>query len=196
MAGRLARHAEVAPKDRVINSREPTVIGYFYPREVASILEVPEIDYHQLRRLYELARSQAGQPIPKGWARFTLRDVAAIRVAIALTPGGTQAIQTPGRRLRLAPIEHACAALRALGVANPLLEVTLHLYGRSVVAEINGELFDPVSGQIALRGAYSTTSRFLLTRGIRDADLQARLRDERTSPGPSCRLRRIGELEL
>jgi hypothetical protein len=178
VAGRLERHEEVAPRRRIAGEPGSTRDGYFYPREAATILGCPEIDYQQLRRLFVFARRQAGRPVPPGWARYTLQDLAAVRRALALS-GGVVVLQTPGHRLQLARLERACDALREQGVENPLLDVSLQRRGHAVLASINGVLYDPVTGQTELGSAFTVTTEFLRRREVRDRKLMERLRSER-----------------
>lgn len=97
-----------------------------------------------------LVRRQAGLEVRPGWARLSLRDVAAMAIAVRLAGGGLTEGQ-PSRRLELGAIERACAALQDRGIANPLLDVRMVRHGRSVMALVHGELFDPTNGQLALQ---------------------------------------------
>lgn len=144
----------MAPRPRL--SPDPSRAGYFFPREVADILGVPEIDYRQLRALFKLARLQAGDPVLPAdhrWSRYTLRDVAAVQEALRLA-GGSVALR-PGRRLRLRPVESAVIGLMRMGVRDPLLEVPLERYGSTIVATIGGDLLDPTSGQLTIRRVFA-----------------------------------------
>jgi hypothetical protein len=132
--------------------------SYFYAAEVVRVLDLQGIDYSQLRRILRLARPPDAQP-GRRWARFTFEDLVAIRLAVRLA-GGTAALST-GRRLQLAELERACARLRALGIANPLLEVPLHRAGRSIVAEIDGVTFRPATGQLSLTDTRARVNDFL-----------------------------------
>lgn len=134
--------------------------GYLFPGEVAELLGCGDIDYHQLRRLFRLVRAQAGGSArPRKWARYTLKDVAALRLALDLC-GGVEAL-AHGKHLHIAPLERACEALRRQGVANPLLDVPLHRTGTVVIAEINGVLFDPTTGQTTLRQSRDQLQKYL-----------------------------------
>jgi hypothetical protein len=134
--------------------------GYLFPGEVAELLDCGDIDYHQLRRLFRLVRTQAGVQVrTRKWARYTLKDVAALRIALELC-GGSDALAR-GKHLQMAALEHACTALRVQGVANPLLDVPLHRMGAIIVAEINGVLFDPTSGQTTLRDSRDRLQQYL-----------------------------------
>ena len=148
MADPLSAHGPKAPARRV---RDLPGDGYYFPGEVADLLGVRAADYHQLRRLFRLVRRHSATPVPAGdrsWSRYTLTDIAAIQVALAIC-GGPEVL-AHGRRLRLAPLERACQALSDLGIANPLLDVRLQIQGRQVLASIDGVVFDPVTGQTAL----------------------------------------------
>lgn len=131
---------------------------YFYAAEVVRVLGLQGIDYAQLRRLLRVARRPEAAPDRK-WARFTFEDLVAVRVAVDLA-GGTAALSA-GRRLQLAELERACARLRALGVANPLLEVPLRREGRTIVAEIDGVTFRPATGQLSLTDTRTRVNDFL-----------------------------------
>lgn len=132
--------------------------SYFYAAEVVRVLGLQGIDYAQLRRILCLARRPDAQP-DRAWARYTFEDLVAIRVAMRLA-GGTAALSA-GRRLQLAELERACARLRALGIANPLLEVPLRREGRAIVADIDGVTFRPATGQLSLSDTHTRINDFL-----------------------------------
>jgi hypothetical protein len=178
----LRPHAAVAPRPRL--SLDGRREGYFYPREVAEILGCPEIDYYQLRRLFELARAQSGRPPAVGWGRYTLTDIAAVRVALDLA-GGKPALAA-GRRLQIAPVARACEALVAMGVREPLLEVPMFRQGRNVFAVVGGGLIDPVTGQIVLREVFQAAKNLL---DRTDGALVDQLRQERDRRMSQARLR-------
>lgn len=158
MAQRLSQRGTRSPRPRV--PEEPGQDGYFFPGEVAELLGCRDIDYHQLRRLFRLVRIQAAVPVrERKWARFTLRDIAALRIALNLC-GGVAALDE-GRHLRIAPLERACAALRDQGVVNPLLDVPMRREGIIVFAEIDGQLFNPVNGQMRLDEARDMVTEYL-----------------------------------
>lgn len=151
--------------------------GYFFPGEVARLLDLEDVDYHQLRRLLRLVRQQAAAlPPPRGkWSRYTLRDVAALQVAVEVCGG--RAALVAGRHLKIAPLERACAALRRQGVSNPLLDVPLTAHGRRVFALVDGTLVDPTSGQQALADGLERLDAYLGA-DYPEADLRERLRQE------------------
>ena len=134
--------------------------GYLFPGEVARLLGCENADYHQLRRLFRLVRTQVdGEVRERKWARYSLLDVAALRIALDLC-GGTDAL-SPGRRLSIAPLDEACRLLRARGVNNPLLDVPMRRHGRTVLVEIDGMLFNPRNGQLVLRATSSLIHDFV-----------------------------------
>ncbi len=161
--------------------------GYLFPGEVAEMLGCQKIDYHQLRRLFRLVRAQAAAPVrERKWARFTLKDIAALRIALDLC-GGVPALEE-GRRLAITPLERACEALRGQGVGNPLLDVPMTRQGTVVFAEINGLLFDPVNGQLTLKDSRDLVERYLDGQ-LDQLDAQA-ARLERGGAAPAGRERR------
>jgi hypothetical protein len=145
MAQRIRDRKPRAPAQR-LRDREDD--GYFYPREIVEMLELADVDYHQLRRLFEVVRKQAGTAIPEGWSRYSLLDIAALKILIDLC-GGVSALQR-GRRLRVGPVDEACQALRRQGFDNPLLDVRMMRDGDRVFAAVDASVLDPVSGQTAL----------------------------------------------
>lgn len=158
MAQRLRERGTRAPRPRTRDDLPGE--GYLFPGEVAEMLGCRDIDYRQLRRLFRLVRTQAGAPVRDGkWARFTLKDVAALRVALDLS-GGSSALER-GKHLQVAPLEHACRALRAQGVSNPLLDVPMKRSGTVVFAEIDGVLFDPLNGQLTLKDSRDVLQRYV-----------------------------------
>jgi hypothetical protein len=159
--GRVADHAEVSPRLRV-RPDGPEGDGYFFPREAVAILGAEHLDYRQIKRLFRLARTQAGLSVPGGWSRFSLLDLAAMRVALDLaTPGEGS---SGAERLQLAPVERACEALRRIGVANPLLDVRMERMGRRVFAVVDGEVLDPTNGQMVLAWSQEAARSFLIAR--------------------------------
>lgn len=170
MSRRLADFRSRPPIVRVL-SDEPERGGYFYPGEVADMLELESIDYRQLRRMFDIARRTANRELPparlvtprsgsaagseherSAWARFSLRDVASVAVVLALA-GGQDRLLDPRRRLMFRGIEEACAALRLLGYTEPLLQVPLARSGRTIVAVIRESVVDPTNGQVVLQSA-------------------------------------------
>ena len=111
-------------------------------------------------------------PLSSKWARFTLRDIAAMRNALNLC-GGVAALNE-GQHLRIAPLEHACEALRLQGVVNPLLDVPMRREGTIVYAEIDGQLFNPVNGQICLDAARDMVAEYLAGREFEASTLERR----------------------
>lgn len=170
MPDRLRDHGTVPPLDRV---RDLPADGYFFPNEVAHMLRIVDIDYHQLRRLFRLVREQSGTTLNTGWSRYTLTDIAAVEVAIRLC-GGKDKLGR-GRRLRIKPVQDACMALHQQGIANPLLDVPLARQGQRILAYVGGTLYDPVTGQTALRAALPLT---LMAAGTSDPLLADLLRAE------------------
>jgi hypothetical protein len=121
--------------------------GYFYPGEVVRVLKLRGIDYAQLRALLALVRPDGERPT-RAWARFNLRDMACIRIAIDLA-GGVAALQQ-GRRLRLSPLRKALRALSRAGYDLPLLDVTLSRDGERIIAVAAGVRFEAETGQLLL----------------------------------------------
>lgn len=124
--------------------------GYFFPNEAVRILRLERVDYYQLRRLFKLVRDAAGEIYrERKWARFSLQDLAALRVAIELAGG--HAALAKGRRLQLKPIDDACRALRKnFKLRSPLTQARLYRQGRTVVAELGGVHFVPQTGQLVM----------------------------------------------
>lgn len=149
MARHLSEFRPALPADRVPG--EAAGGGYFYVGEAARILGL-DLDYRQVRALFLLAREQRGASFQdqteKRWSRFTLEDLATVRVLVELC-GGPTALSN-GKRLRLRPIRDACMWLHRHGVANPLLEVDLDIQGNRVFASFNGALVETRTGQLAL----------------------------------------------
>jgi hypothetical protein len=125
------------------------------------------------------------------WARFSLRDIAALRVVIELA-GGRAAMQ-PGRRLQLAAIQRACAALLAAGITEPLLEVPLARQGKAVYAMINGSIIDPTNGKTVLQETYESAAAWLTAR---EAALLDRLREERDRNVIHVESRELGQQQV
>lgn len=168
-------HAPVAPRKRVLD--DALSVGFFFPGEVAQLLHLVDIDYAQLRRLYQFTRTQAGLPIRRGWGRYTLTDLACIEAALQIC-GGRDVLR-PGRRLLLAELERACAALRHRGFSNPLLQVPMQKRGKQILAVVDGAVLDPSTGQLLLSESFAVASSWLAGAGVEDPDLQAVLTEER-----------------
>lgn len=143
----VERHAAVVARKRVLPNRDHWQDGYMFTGEFVSYMNLDNIDYNQVRRLLNLIRKQAGiaELAKHQWARYTLLDIAAMERLLDLV-GGRSALQ-PGRRLRLRGVSAALGALRARGFTNPLLQVNMAKVGSTVVAQVDGTIFDPISGQ-------------------------------------------------
>jgi hypothetical protein len=171
MPDRVRHHRDVAPARRVRRNE-----GYFFPGEVVRLLDLGDIDYHQLRRIYTFSRRQAGVALRKGWARYTLHDLARVSATIRIA-GGPGALRA-GHRLQLDPVERACDALRTRGFPDPLLQIPMVRDGKNVFAVIDGAVVDPTTGQALLDGAWSATTAFLQSRAIADNELAQALLHE------------------
>jgi hypothetical protein len=143
---KVHQHKKKEPKRRISDEKR----GYFFPGEVARILKLDGIDYRQLRQLFRYASGQAPSRATAGkWARFTYRDLVAVKTAIRLA-GGIGSLRV-GRRLRLKRVEKAAKALRRrLGVSDPFAAVKVVLDGGTILAQLNGITFDAISGQLLL----------------------------------------------
>jgi hypothetical protein len=136
--------------------------GEFFPGEVVRILNLQKLDYRQLRHLFRIVRAQAGEPISRDgkWARFTFRDLVALKAAFHLA-GGEEAL-APGRKLRLHDVERICKRLQEdLGLSNPLTEVAFRRVGRTVIAQVQGVSFEPTSGQMVLTDVVAAVERYI-----------------------------------
>jgi hypothetical protein len=137
--------------------------GYFYPGQVARMLKLEGVDYRQLRRLFWVIRRQAGSAAPSAgkWARFTFRDLVALRAAIRLA-GGVEALG-PGRRLRTKDLEDLCGRLReSLDLEDPLSQICLRRIGRTIVARVDGLMFEPLTGQTLISEAVVAIERYFV----------------------------------
>jgi hypothetical protein len=134
--------------------------GYFYAGEVARILKLEGVDYKQLRDLFEVVREQAGSPISRdgSWSRFTFRDLVALKAAFLLA-GGMDALAA-GRRLRIQDVKRICIRLRELGLSNPLTEIAFRRRGKMVIAQVQGLLFEPGTGQMLLTEVEEAVERY------------------------------------
>jgi hypothetical protein len=175
MAEPIWQHAPAIPRDR-LKSENGILAGYFYPGEVAELLAIRQIDYHQLRRFYLLIRKQAGHAATSGWSRFTFTDLACLLVALNLS-GGAAALQ-PGRRLVLSNLDKACQSLREQGLTNPLLTVRLIRRGRSVFAEIDGVFINPSSGQQIFNQASQAIEDYFDRHLVKDKKIARAIDDE------------------
>lgn len=154
----------MAPQVRASQAlpKRPLTLGLFYPSEVVRILGLEGMDYRQLRQLFQIVRKQAGQeaPLEGKWARFAFRDLVAVKAALYLA-GGEEAL-APGRRLRLQDVEKICAKLKdELGLSNPLTEIAFKRRGRTVIARVQGLLFEPGSGQMLIAEVEQAVERYL-----------------------------------
>ncbi len=173
-------HGELQPASR---TRSPLVEAHFFPGEVARLLALGEVDYSQLRRLFVLSRTTRGEVRPSArWARFTLTDLASTEVLVGL--GGGRSRLQAGRRLILGDIENACAALREMGITNPLLDVPLARNGRRILAVVGRYVMEPSTGQFALGYAQDQIDSFLQERLIEDHAVRAAIRAERLRVQP------------
>lgn len=174
MARRVRDHQPKEPAERV---EEDVAVAVFFPGEVARLLGLGDVEYDQLRRLFILARTLRGDPHPgRQWSRFSLADLAATEVLVAL--GGGRDRLRAGRHLVLGDVERACLALRDLGIENPLLEVPMVRVGRRILARIDGYVIEPTSGQLALAHVSGRLDEFLTDRLIRDRAVRAAIRAE------------------
>jgi len=174
MARRVHDHQERAPARRVRDAGEHAD-GYFFPGEVARLLELDGVDYHQLRRIFRLVREQAGLKDAAGrqWSRFSFRDLARTEAVLRVC-GGREALG-PDRKTNLTGIKQACAALRGQGFTDPLLQVPLVRQGRRILALVDGAILDPVTGQLLLQAVSVRTELFLAERAISDPSLREAL---------------------
>ncbi|MEA2647078.1 MAG: hypothetical protein QOE92_2161 [Chloroflexota bacterium] len=172
----VRKHGAVAPTKRVLN--DAVGAGFFFPGEVARLLQLEDIDYSQLRRLYEFTRRQAGEPVRTGWARYTLTDLACIEAALVVCGG--RGVLLRGHRMHLGELERACDALRGLGFSNPLLQVPMRRRGKQVLAVVDGAVLDPATGQLLLDESFTAANAWLARSGVDDPELQTVLNDERT----------------
>lgn len=119
----------------------------YYPGEVAQILKLTTVDYHQLRRFFEIIdptlRSEAERGRKKWtWTRYTFRHIVALRTALRL------AGHESGQRLDIQLVRRACAVLRdQFARTSPLTDTQLSRLGDTIVARIGGKLFDAATGQ-------------------------------------------------
>jgi hypothetical protein len=156
--------------------------GAFFPGEVARMLGVAQIDNQRMRRIYDLVRYQRGFAPPRRgeWARFDYTDIACT-IEVLRICDETGSLGSPGFRLALVHIRHACDELRAAGLVNPLLQAHIELQGKHAVATIGGTTFDVSSGQEMLAVAIRHGTDFLerLYDQASSADLLDRIEQER-----------------
>lgn len=175
MAPRAEKRLPRAPKLRHAGD------GQFFPNEVVRILHLQRIDYRQLRELLVLVRSSDGRTLEQGkWARYSFRDLVALRVAIDLV-GGRAALGR-GRIAGLKALRSACKVLREqYGMSSPLTQATLRRDGKQIIADVGGVMFVPQSGQVLFAGLERAVTAHVRKVGA-SADVQSiaqRLRRER-----------------
>jgi hypothetical protein len=142
------------------------------------MFHLQDIDYRQLRNLFTFVREQAGRNIPaKGWARYTLTDIAGIEVALRLTRGFDSA--RPSSQFRLKHLALACAALRAQGFTNPLLQVPMRRDGDRIFALVGSSVVEPATGQLVMQRASEVVSEYLKSSMFPDQELEVLLEAER-----------------
>jgi hypothetical protein len=131
----------------------------YYPGEVARILKL-KLDYHQLRRLFELlgaspdTNSRGGER-GRGWSRYTFRDLVALRMAVKLA-------RNERGHLDLRLLAKACATLRnEFGRLSPLTDTQLERAGDTIIARIGGRLFDARTGQRLIDGVITSVKLFV-----------------------------------
>ena len=141
--------------------------GQFFPGEVAQMLNVPSLDYRQLRNIYRLVRIQAGHEFrPKEWARFSYEDIAGALEVVRICVESQGLDTTMSFRLALARLSKACRNLRRYGFSNPLLQVQLRIHDEQVIAELDGAVLDATTGQQLIDLADVRVSAFLETTDI------------------------------
>jgi hypothetical protein len=150
----------------------------FFPGEAMRLLGLEGIDYAQLRAMYSLARVSRGEPAPgRGWARFTLADLAALEVLVAL--GGGRESLLRGRRMVLGEVLETCSALRERGFDNPLLQVPMAREGRRILARVDGLLVEPITGQAVLDTVSDRVRTFLSSHVLTDPMVRRAIASER-----------------
>src|SRR5437762_274536 len=126
MAPLIRTRKRGGPKRQLISAE-----GLFFPGEVARILGLGEIDYRQLRELWNLVSGPNKKTLKKKWARYNFRDLVLIRNAIHLA-GGPEALRL-GRRLRVKQLSRVVELLRTdLGLPDPLTQIRLERFGSSI----------------------------------------------------------------
>jgi hypothetical protein len=188
MPHRIRKHRPVAPTSRTLKP------GYFYPGEVVRLLRLGDIDYAQLRRLLRIIRGDQGIE-KKKWARYDLRDLGSLKVAIDLC-GGPEALRE-GRHLSVSRVSRACEALRAAGVRDPLIESGLRLVGTRILATSQGLTFDAATGQLELNLVLTDATRYLQElRDVARAEVAVALRSEFRLLNPTRQARRVGTWDV
>jgi hypothetical protein len=179
------RHDPLRPARIPGSVNDSSQVEFVYANEVASILGLERVEYRQIRCLLALVRGVKETELGARWARFSLADIAGLQIAIPLV-GGPDGFRVGGR-LRMAPLKRACEALRSIGIANPLIDVPLHLHDGRVVAQIEGIVVDPRSGQALLASMYDLMKDRVPRDGGRTDAIQ-RLRSELASLRTSSRV--------
>jgi len=176
MGVKIVQRRAVHPQSDPDN--DPGEPEYFYAGEVAAALEVERIEYRQLRELIGIVRNGDVATDKDKWLKLSLVDIAALRIAVDLV-GGREAFAV-GRRIRLSPLRATIDALRAMGIAHPLIEVPLSLVNGRVFAAIDGHVVDPSNGQ-ALLGSTADLMGDKIPLGRGRSDALQRLRSEQAS---------------
>jgi tetratricopeptide (TPR) repeat protein len=114
------------------------ITDVFSPREVEKLLGL------RLPRLRSLDKAEIVSPstMRNGRRAYTFQDLIALRAAHDLL----------ARRVRIKDVAEAILALRRAlpRVTRPLQELRIVSDGRKVVVQVDGTVFEPVSGQIML----------------------------------------------
>ena len=114
------------------------ITDVFSPREVEKLLGL------RLARLRSLDKAEIVSPsaMRNGRRAYTFQDLIALRAAHDLL----------ARRVRIKDVAEAIFALRRAlpRVTRPLQELRIVSDGRKVVVQVDGTVFEPVSGQIML----------------------------------------------
>ncbi|MGC4175360.1 hypothetical protein [Demequina sp.] len=133
----------------------------FFPGEAAEILGLAHVDHARLRRLVVLRRECAGDSGPTAgrWLRLGLDDLMAVRVLVDI--GGGLERLVAGRRLKTSGIAEVCSALRAMGIADPLIQVPIARQGDHVVAYLAASWVDPSTGQLLFNEVFTRTDAYL-----------------------------------
>jgi hypothetical protein len=142
----------------------PAVRVTYFPGEAARILKLQDIDYHQMRRLFEiidpsLLRAEAERSGKSWtWTRYSFRHLVALRTALSLAP------PQEGGRLNIRQLREACLVLRGqFGRASPLTDTQLSRLGDAIVARIGGKLFDARTGQRLIDEVATSVKDFVRT---------------------------------
>lgn len=156
----------------------PTRDAVFFPGEVARLLQLNNIDYDQLRRMWVLAHAARGEAVPsRRWARFTLRDLAATEVVVGLA--GRRDRLATSRHLNFRGIAETCEALRVLGFDDPLIQVPMIRDGSRILAQVGEYVIVPTTNQMALDYASDMVEEYIKSRTIEDQEVRDAIRDER-----------------